>query len=402
MSKLNRLKEVIRHAYENAPAVRKRMDDAGVTPDDIQSVADLSKIPVITKDEMAKLQQGDPPFGGTLTVPLNSLRRIFISPGPLFEPEGTGQFEALQGEIVKSVGIGDDDIVINTFSYHLTPAGLVFDYECAASGATVVPTGPGNTEYQVNIMMGLGVSGYAGTPSFLKIILDKAEEMGIPREVIPIKKAVMAAEPYPPSLRNLFEQDYGMATCQTYATADVGVIGYDWPGQTTLKTTDHLVVEITDPVTGEAVPFGETGQVVVSNFNSIYPMLRLGTGDLSAAIGEPDEEGFNAYIKGWMGRVGDAIKVRGMFLHPLPLKKAVSQFESLGNVQAFVTRPDTRDHVRLSVELNDDSVDQTALADEVKSVVGETCRLRIDEVGFVASGSIDAADRTVVDERTWD
>lgn len=398
----DRLRHIVAHGYENAPALRRLMDQTGVTPAEIQTVADLVKIPVTTKDQLVRQQQENPPFGGWLAAPIDRLQRIFISPGPLFEPEGTSPSELWSTEALEVIGLGHGDRVFNTFMYHLVPAGLLIDRALRSIGATVVPSGPGNTEQQVEIMLRLGVTGYVGTPSFLKIMLEKAAAMNVARADIPIKKALFSAEPYPPSMRAFFEQDYGMVTSQAYATAELGVIAYDRPGETALKLAANMIVEIVDPETGQPVPPGEPGHVVVTTFNETYPLIRLGTGDLSAYIGEPNEIGLHTHIKGWMGRVGDAVKVRGMFLHPLQLKAAIARFEVLGNVQAIVTRPDTRDLVRLRVELKNVSVDRADLTQAIETTLKETCRLTINQVEFVVPGVIDTSAPTVVDERSWE
>jgi phenylacetate-CoA ligase len=395
------LKEIIAYGYANAPALRKLMDKAGLTPADVQSLADLPKIPVTTKDQLAQMQQQDPPFGGWLAVPVEKVRHIFVSPGPIFEAEGETEERDLG--VFKAVGIGPGDIVLNTFAYHLVSAGLLLDTAGRAGGATIVPAGPGNTEYQIEIMMRLKTTGYTGTPSFLKIILDKAAEMGIPRQKIPLKKAIFSAEPYPPLLRAFFEQEYGLITASAFATAELGVIAYDWSGATSaLKLARNVIVEIVDPETGQPVPAGEPGEMVVTRFSKTYPLVRLGLGDLSTYVGEPDEDGYYTHIKGWLGRVGDAVKVRGMFLHPLQLKGAIAKFDALGAVQAIVTRPQTRDQVELRIELKDDSLEKDALAEEVKNVVSQACRLRIDRVEFVQVGTIAPSARVVVDERSWE
>ncbi|MDX1522778.1 MAG: AMP-binding protein, partial [Anaerolineae bacterium] len=245
-------------------------------------------------------------------------------------------------------------------------------------------------------------TGYVGTPSFLKIIFQKAEQMGHDAQAIPIKSALFSAEPYPPSLRTYFEQDYGLITSQAYGTAELGFVAYDKTGETALRVAQNMIVEIADPETGQPMPAGEPGQIVVTTFNQTYPLVRLGTGDLSTFVGKVDQEGFHTHIKGWMGRVGDAVKVRGMFLHPMPLKAALGRFAEVGHVQAFVTRPDTRDYVTLNVELTDSSADETALRAAILQAASEASRLKIDQVEFVEPGSIDPGDRPIVDERRWD
>lgn len=398
MPQNERLSTIIRHAYANASMFTRLMDDAGLTPGDIQSVADLPKIPVTSKDELINQQKENPPFGGWLAVPPNRLRRIFISPGPIFDAQGSETVgQAAAAEAFQAVGIGPGDVVLNTFLYHLVPAGILLDDGLAAAGATVVPTGPGNTDYQAQIALGLRTSGYIGTPSFLKIILDKIAEMGLPKEAVPIKKAFFTAEPYPQSLRALFEGDYGIVTSQAYATADLGFIAYEQPGLPGMKVSSQLVVEIVDPETGQPVAPGEIGEVVCTTFNETYPLIRLGTGDLSAFTDE-----HQTHIKGWLGRAGEAIKVRGMFLHPVPLKGAIAAIEGAGNVQAIITRPDSRDVVSLKVELANQSADKVDLAEQIKTAVSTACRLRVDEVDFVAPDTIAADARTVVDERSWD
>lgn len=400
MTRQKRLQNIVHHAYAKAPAFSKIMDDAGIRPEDIQTEVDLAKIPVTSKDVLIQQQKENPPFGGWLAVPPNTLRRIFVSPGPIFDAQGgeTVGREAA-AEAFRAIGFGPGDIVLNTFLYHLVPAGILLDDSLAAVGATVVPTGPGNTDYQAQITLALKASGYIGTPSFLKIILDKIAELGVPRGAVPIKKAFFTAEPYPQSLRNLFEDDYGMKTSQAYATADLGFIAYEPPGEPGLKISSQLIVEIVDPETGQPLPPGQVGEVVCTTFNETYPLIRLGTGDLSAFTDDK-----KTHIKGWLGRVGDAVKVRGMFLHPAQLKSGLATLSGtgIGNVQAIVRRPDTRDEVRLKVELTDEAVDREALAEQIKAAVNTACRLRIDYVEFVPPQAIPADARTVVDERSWD
>jgi len=397
-----RLQKIISHGYENASALRQIMDNAGITPADIQNIADLPKIPITTKEQLTQMQSASPPFGGWLAVPFKKLKRVYVSPGPLFEPEGEDVAAQWHSEVFEKIGIGENDLVLNTFMYHLTPAGLRLEAAVQMAGATVIPAGPGNTEYQVQIMMQLGATAYIGTPSFLKIILEKAAQMGINQSKIPIKKAVFTAEPYPPSLREYFEAGYGMRTAQTYATAELGIIAYEVTGDTGMTLSKNIIVEIVDSATGQPIPAGEPGHVVVTTFNKIYPLIRLGTGDLSAFIGEPDADGVHTKIKGWMGRIGDAIKVRGMFLHPLQLKSALAKFSELGAAQAIVTRPDTRDVVLVKVVLKSGVIADDDLRESVRLAISQACRLRIDRVEWVDAHAIPDDARSVVDDRTWE
>jgi len=403
MSLDERLRQVVQNAYARAPAVTQLFDQAGVAPGEIQSVADLARLPVTSKDRLIAMQRAAPPFGGWLAVPPESLRHIFISPGPIFDPEA-GEAVSARGvaEAFQAVGIGQGDVVLNTFLYHMVPAGLLMDAALNLLGATVVPTGPGNTEYQVQIAMALRATGFVGTPSFLKAILDEAGKSGFPKEALPIKKAFFSAEPYPPSLRQIFEGEYGMQTGQAYATADLGVIAYECEQAAGLHYSSELIVEIVGS-DGKPLGPGQQGEVVVTTFNATYPLIRFGTGDLSAythqscPCGRPGRR-----MLGWMGRVGDAVKVRGMFLHPNQLQQAVARFPDLGRFQAVVTRPETRDMLALRIELAGQAADQPALVDGLKTAVRETCRLGLDDVKFVEPGSIPEDTQPILDERTWE
>lgn len=397
-----RLSELIAHAYANAPAVKKIMDSAGVTPNDIQTAADLQKIPVTPKDKFPDIQRENPPFGGFLTVDPSTLPRIYISPGPIFDPQpGTDNPEAALAPF-KAAGFGQGDRVLNTFMYHLTPAGLLLDDALRAVGATVIPSGPGNTELQILMMSSLGATGYVGTPSFLAIILDKAAEMGIPKEAISIKKALFSAEPYTPSQRERFEGEYGMVTVSAYGTADLGMIAYTRAGVNGFCVVENYHLEIVDPETGQTVEDGHAGEIVVTAYNKNYPLLRFGTGDLGALAPTP-EPGCEStqQLLSLLGRSGDAIKVRGMFLHPNQVLAAVSRISEVKRAQAIITRAENRDIVTVNVELNPESTGEN-VEEGVKNALQAMARLRVDEVTIVKEGVIDPAQRVIKDERKWD
>jgi phenylacetate-CoA ligase len=375
------LTEQIAHAYTNAPAIKSMMDAAGVTPDMIQSTDDLRQIPVTSKDKLQEMQQENPPFGGFLAVPIRELKRIFLSPGPIYDPHGQDDEAAHDAatEAFQGAGFTADDIVLNTFLYHMVPAGLLMDEAITSMGAAVVPLGPGNTEIQIKVIMDLQVTAYAGTPSFLEIIYEKAEEMGIPPQHMPIKKAFFSAEPYFPHQRLKFEQEWSLLTAQAYATADLGIIAYEIPGEPGMFIPRNLIVQICDPETGEILPEGSPGEVVVTTMSRVYPLIRFGTGDLSIMEtvefnGEPRQK-----LLGLLGRSGDAIKVRGMFLHPNALKKAASEFEGIEKMQAVIGRDGARDTLTLHVISSNPNLDTDALAAAVKAAG----RLSVDEVKLV-------------------
>lgn len=397
MSLDTRIRELVAYAYEHAPTFRRIMDDAGVSPANVQNAADLAKIPVTPKDRLVEFQQANPPFGGLLTVDPASLPRIYISPGPIYDPQPPGDDPVASLAPFRAVGFGAGDRVLNTFMYHLTPAGLLVDEAIRAAGATVIPSGPGNTELQIMMMMALGATGYVGTPSFLAVILDKAAEMGIPQSAVTIKKAIFSAEPYTPSQRARFEGEYGMATSSAYGTADLGFLAYTPPGEDGFVVLENIHLELVDKDTGQPVEEGTPGEVVVTTFNKSYPLIRFGTGDLGVYVMEA-ERGRRLRL---VGRVGDAIKVRGMFLHPNQLLAAMSRIPQVKHGQAIITRPDNRDYVLVRVELQPEHAGED-VSEAVKSYVQAMSRLRVDAVEIVEAGVIEPGQRAVRDERQWD
>ena len=399
-----RLRSLIRHAYENAPAVQARFDDAGITPDDIQTVADLEKIPVLPKDAVVAMQQADPPFGGLLAAPMSKVRHIFFSPGPLYEPD-TGDDDAWVAMALLALrksGFTADDVVLNTLSYHLVPAGLLLDRALVVLGCTVVPGGVGNSGLQVKMMADLGVSGYVGTPSFLMMLIKKAEEMGLDfKSSFKLNKALVTAEPLPASLRQTLVGDYGISVGNAYATAELGCLALNTSGGMQMQLLPSPIVEIVDSETGKCVGPGEAGEVVVTNFDHAYPLIRLGTGDMAVNVdpkpGVSKQEERSIVL---VGRSGEAVKVRGMFVHPNQLRFGVAQVLQAQAVQGVVTRPETRDHFLLRVVPAAELADPAAAAEGVKQAVRQVCRVRVDAVAFVDAIPEDAPG--MVDERSWD
>ncbi len=395
-----RLSHFIGSAYRNAPAVKQMFDDAGVKPSQIKGVADLERVPILRKDALVQMQKDNPPFGGFVAKKAQKkLRHIYLSPGPLYEPDvGEEDTITTAASVYREVGFKKGDIVLNTLSYHLVPAGMLLDSALTRLGATVVPSGVGQTELQAKLLLDLKVTAYTGTPSFLLTILRKAEEMGINvQQQLALQKALFLAEPYSPSLRQQFEQGYGLQTADAYATADVGFIAYSCEARTGWHVAEEIIVEIVDPTTAQRLAPGEQGEVVVTAFNPTYPLIRFGTGDLSAFAVERCSCGRkSAKLVGWLGRAGEAVKVRGMFVHPNQLKQAVAKFPAITKIQGVVTRPDVRDHFRLRVESADRSI-----AAQLKEAVQNLCRVSVDEVQFVEAGAIAEGARGMVDERTW-
>ena len=334
-----------------------------------------------------------------MTIDPYDLPRIYISPGPIYDPQPPpDEPESLLAPF-KYIGIGRGDRVLNTFMYHLTPAGILLDEAIRACGATVIPSGPGNTELQIMMMMALGATGFVGQPSYLMTLLDKAAEMGMGAGAVPLKKALFSAEPYTPSQRERFEGEYGMKTTSAYGTADLGFIGYTRAGVAGFCIMPSVYLQICDPESGQPLPEGETGEIVATTLNKSYPLIRFGTGDLGALAPQPQWEG--QQLLGLFGRSGDAIKVRGMFLHPNQLQYAVMQFPEIKAIQVVITRPANRDVVTVNVELQE-GADGTGLAEKLSALAQQAVRLRIDTVSLVEAGAIDPNARKIVDEREWD
>lgn len=405
----DKLKHILEHAYVNAPAVRKIFDQAGLKPADIRSAADLDKIPVTSKDRLVEMQQSDPPFGGFLAVPPEKLQHVFFSPGPLYEPHaGESAVMDTIREMFALAGFTPGDVVINAFGYHLIPTGIALDQTFTEMGATVIPAGVGSAELQVKMMLDLKVSGYVGTPSWLMTLIQKAEESGLwrhgaIRKAFALKKALLSAEPLPPAMRQAFVEKYGLQIANAYGTAELGFLAYNLEGGLNMRLLETSIVQVVNPENGQTVAAGESGEVVVTTFNETYPLIRLGTGDLAMNVDPApgkSRQGERAIIL--VGRVGDAVKVRGMFVHPNQLRFALGGTAGVRGFQAVVTRPQNRDSLTLRLALTDDSVDRQALSDAVSAGVQSVCRVKVDAVEFVPWSEIEEKPGVILDERTWE
>ncbi|OGN90373.1 MAG: hypothetical protein A2Z70_01560 [Chloroflexi bacterium RBG_13_48_17] len=396
-----RMREIIDYAYEKAPAVKERFDKAGIKPKDIRTVKDMEKIPMLRKDDLIALQKESPPFGGYLAVPLDNLERIYQSPGPIFDPQRKRGF----GGGGMGPDFGKGQIVMNTWSYHITPAGLGVDQLLRSMGFTVVPMGTGNTELQVQVMRDLKVHGFVGTPSFLKIIIDKAEDMGYDfKKDFNLKWAMVGGEMGGEALRKLFQEKYGILCMggDTYATADVGTVATGCEKQSGMHITADAIVEIVDPATGKQLEPGEIGEIVVTPFDEVYPLIRFGTGDLSMIVEEPCGCGRTTpRLPKIMGRSGEAVRVRGMFVHPKQTDEVIVRFPEIRRYQLVVTRPQNRDEMVLKVELADAAADKEKLKSALDKSFRDTCKVRFDRVEFVAQGIITESGKQIVDERVY-
>jgi phenylacetate-CoA ligase len=366
---------------------------AGVDPRPVNSRAALARLPVLHKSDLKELQQRRPPLGGLSPSAPGTLKRLLMSPGPIYEPQGHGKDFWNAARALYAAGFRPGDVVHNSFSYHLTPGGFILEAGAHALGCAVVPGGVGNTEQQIEAIAHLKPSGYTGTADFLKILLDAADKSG--RDVSSIKRGLVSGAALPSSLRTELKSR-GIAVLQCYATAEFGVIAYETPALEGMVINESVIVEIVRPGTGDPVPDGEVGEVVVTSFNSDYPMIRLATGDLSAIMpGRSPCGRTNARIKGWMGRADQTTKIKGMFVHPGQVAEVAKRHPELGRVRLSVTRENEQDAMTLSAEC---AAQAGGLSDAVAATLQSVTKLK-GRVVLVAPGTLANDGKVIADER---
>ena len=366
---------------------------SGVDPDAVTSRVALARLPVLRKSDISALQKENPPFGGLNVTPPGKARRLLMSPGPIFEPEGEGADWWGAARAVYAAGFRSGDIVHNSFAYHLTPGGFILESGARALGCAVIPGGVGNTEQQLEAIAHYKPSGYVGTPDFLKILLDTAEKSG--KDATSIKRGLVSGAALPASLREEL-RGRGVAVLQCYATAELGVIAYESDSSDGMLVNETVLVEIVRPGTGDPVPEGEVGEVVVTSFNPDYPMIRLATGDLSALMPGVSRCGrTNARIKGWMGRADQTAKVKGMFVHPKQVAEIAARHPELKRLRLVVDRKDEQDTMTLLAECASSGA-------TLESAVGATLQAITKLKGavkLVAPGTLPNDGKLIADER---
>jgi len=386
-----RLSEIVARAL-TAPGWASHL--AGVDPASVTSRAALAGLPLMRKSDLVALQKAHPPFGGLNVTPAGKVRRLLMSPGPIFEPEGFGPDIYGVARALLAAGFRPGDIVHNSFSYHLTPGAFIFESGLLSLGCAVIPGGVGNTEMQIDAIAHLAPTGYAGTPDFLKVLLDGAQKSG--KDASSLKRGLVSGAALPASLRQEFAAR-GLEVLQCYAIAEVGVIAYESAARDGMIVNEQMIVEIVRPGTGDPVADGEVGEVVVTSFNPDYPMIRLATGDLSAALPGRSACGrTNLRIKGWMGRADQTAKVRGMFVHPGQVAEVARRHPALGRVRLAITRAGEQDEMTLLAECG---APAAGLAQEVAATVQSVTKLRA-EVKLVAPGSLPNDGKVISDERS--
>jgi phenylacetate-CoA ligase len=392
------LPRIIAAAKESAPAYGRLF--TAVRPDEVTDRRALAQLPLTRKSDLIELQRQEPPFGGFAAVPVASLRRIFASPGPIYEPEGRRADFGRFARALFAAGFRPGDLVHNTFSYHMTPAGAMVESAAEALGCPVIPAGIGQTEQQLRIIADLKPVAYVGTPSFLKILLDRAASEGF--DVSSLKKAMVGAEALPAALRAEL-RGRGVSVVQSYGTADVGVIAYEsiGPGGEVclgMVLDEGVIVELVFPGTGEPVAPGEVGEVVVTTLTPEYPLIRFATGDLSAMLSGPSPCGrTNHRIRGWLGRADQTTKVRGMFVHPEQVTEIQRRHKSIIRARLVVDRPAGADEMTLLVEIGEPAEEPAQLAQTVQAVT----KLR-GSVSRVPVGSLPEDGKLIEDRRKLD
>lgn len=365
---------------------------SGVDASSITSVADLASLPVLRKSEIGKSQAENAPLGGFTTKPVSGFAHVFQSPGPIYEPGGVDHDWWRMGRFLNACGIGAGDIVQNCFGYHLTPAGMIFESGARAVGAAVLPAGTGQTELQARAAHDIGVTAYAGTPDYLKIILDKADAMGLP---LSISKAAVGGGALFPSLRQEYA-DRGIACLQCYATADLGNIAYESNAMEGMIVDEGVLVEIVRPGTGDPVAPGEVGEVVVTTLNPDYPLIRFATGDMSAVLeGESPCGRTNLRIKGWMGRADQTTKIKGMFVRPEQVAALVAKHDEISKARVIAGRDGEMDTMTVQIEADGGKSDVFA------GSIADVLKLK-GKVEIVPVGSLPNDGKVIDDQRVYD
>jgi len=384
------------HAKANAPAFARIL--AGVDPREIASRKALAQLPVTRKSDLKALQQAAPPFGGLAATAPGRLARLYLSPGPVFDPEGRGADWWRMARPMFAAGIRPGDVVQNCFSYHFTPAASMLECGAHALGCAVIPAGTGQTEMQVQSLAELKPSAYVGTPSFLKIILEKAAELGA--DVSSLRRAVVGAEALPPSLRKWL-QEHGVARVQQiYASADLGNIAYESEALEGMIIDEEVIVEILRPGTGDPVAEGEVGEVVVTTLNADYPLVRFATGDLSAVLPGISPCGrTNMRIRGWMGRADQATKVKGMFVQPSQVAEVVKRHREILKARLIVDNPGGQDRMTLHCEVAEGA--PPALARSIADSLRDVTKLR-GEAAFRRPGELPNDGKVIEDAKKYD
>jgi len=394
-----RLVSAVAHAWKRAPGLRRALDESGIRPGKVRGLDDLARLPVLRKDDLPRLQAADPPFGGLLGVEPGRLARIFMSPGPMYDPQGDAEDYWRFRHALAAAGFRKGDIAHNAASYHLTPLGFMLDAAARSLGCAVIPAGVGQTELQVRVAHHVGATCYLGLPSFLHTLLGKAREAGTP---LRFEAAFVLAEMLPESLRAELEGNFGVRVLQGYGTADLGCLAYECPEKGGWHVHPEVIVEVLDVASGAPAERDQPGEVVATLFDKAYPLLRFATGDLSMlGADERCPCGRTApKLKGLLGRVGDGVKVKGMFVRGGQVAEVLKRFPEVKRFQAVVTREGQKDVLEYQVELDVPAAGEAGLLARIAEALREEVKVR-GEVRTVPGGSIPEGAKRIDDRRVW-
>ena len=388
-----KLRKIIDLAKSNSEGWKSILE--GINSDSIKKRNDLNNIPITQKSSLSKLQSLNPPLGGLTTKNPNNFRHLFASPGPIYEPGGEGDFWRMS-RAMQAANFEKGDVMYNTFSYHLTPAGFMMDQAASKLGIGVIPGGIGNTELQVRIISELKPNRYVGTPSFLKIILEMGKEKNL--DVSSLRTGLVGGEACPPSLR-IKLNELGCNVLQSYGTADLGLVAYETWDMQGMFCDEDVIVEIIKPGTNQVVPDGEVGELVVTTLNEEYPLFRFATGDLSAVMTEKSKCGRTAMrIKGWMGRADQTTKVRGMFVRPEQIANIGKELKSISKLRLVINNVNHEDVIKMIVESNTSEIEAI---EKIKDIIRAELKLRSD-VEIVSAGTIPNDGIVIEDKRTYE
>jgi phenylacetate-CoA ligase len=398
-----RFLKILQHAYDHSKAYKDIFRSAGIEPSEVQGLEDLERLPMLRMDDLVERQKKDSPFGGFETIDPGRIRRIYINPGLIWQPGEWEYQDTSWAEALCGVGFKEGDRIINTFNYHLWPIGFMLDESVKMIGATVIPTGVGNTLVQVRVMHMLKVNGFMGTPSFIMTLAQRAEGMGLDlKKDIFLETALVSAEMLPESLRSRIEDKLEMVVRQVYGTVFLGCIGYECQHMTGLHVPDNILVEVVDPHTGGQVEPGATGEIVVTNFSETYPMIRMATGDLSMLAEEQCPCGRTGLkLRKILGRIDQATKVRGTFIHPWQTDEVVSRYPEVFKYQVVVSREDHKDIMTFVVELKEETTRPEILRGRIERDIKELLTVK-GVVKIVPRGTIPDLHKKIEDRRSWD
>jgi phenylacetate-CoA ligase len=392
--------EMLKAGYQKSSRIRKMFTELKMDHSEIKTLSDFEKLPIISRGKLIEFEMSEPPYG-ELNNRDADVDRIFISPGPVYEPH-LSENDNLWARAYYAAGIGKGDVVLNAFSYHMVAAGLTFHGGLRHIGATVIPSGTSSSQLQVQLIRDLSVTAYTGTPSFLMIIINKAEEMGYDfKKDFRMRRACFAAEPLAPSLRDKFEREYAIDTYQMYGATEVGDVSFECRKKKGWHICEEVLLEIIDPATGKRVPPGTLGEVVVTRFNNIFFLFRFGTGDLSRVIESPCTCGRTSFrLDGIAGRVGDAVKVRGLFIAPSQLNMIKEKFDNM-RFQLLVSRTSHEDILTVKLEPKEAGINTVSLEEKFREHFKDVCTIRIDRLEFLNPGTLRDDDNLIVDQREW-